>query len=346
MRSLFYLHKPLFCSVLAILCLVQLSGCASVVVGVEPSPTPEQLTYTNQEHGFSFSYPITWTLDQAPQKITLTKDAAVLSIYYRWENEDWTADARRSGMPAGDFLYDDKLLFLGQVIPVERLEYEHKAKAVFYNGIADITINQLVFNLSLEDIETDYLKLDLDENTQEEAKVILQSFTLIPATTKPLEQNTPLPEPARENEDEINPMSEIEWTRYDHNQHAFSIYYPADMQLSVEEQTLYLTDKTMEILIHLGADQIPDPLTRQTELGGELLKYKPIELFDQPVMVSALLREGRPLALFYGAPGFGIMLNDFEISIEAHAVDPAVGLPEGSQELLEQLLQSISFGSS
>ena len=88
-------------------------------------------------------------------------------------------------MPAGDFIYGGKVLFLGQVIPAEVLEYERKDKMVLYGGPSLVEAGDLVFCLWLEDLDAEYLELDIPKKLQAEVKEILESFARIEATARP-----------------------------------------------------------------------------------------------------------------------------------------------------------------
>ncbi|MGD2166234.1 MAG: hypothetical protein PVH50_11990, partial [Anaerolineae bacterium] len=58
-----------------------LSACGpeTLVVGLEPTPTPTPLptpvvrSYVNNEYGFTFRYPETWTLEEEPHLVKLSQ---------------------------------------------------------------------------------------------------------------------------------------------------------------------------------------------------------------------------------------------------------------------------------
>jgi hypothetical protein len=103
-------------------------------VGIEPTPSPEIPTYTNHVYGFEFEYPKTWTLSEGDHEVDLMNDPNRLSIRFRWIDEQLDPSTGRTGLPAGDLIYEDKILFMDQVIPAEYLIFEKKYKAVFYGG--------------------------------------------------------------------------------------------------------------------------------------------------------------------------------------------------------------------
>ena len=73
-------------------------------------------------------------------------------------------------------IYGGKINFMEQVIPVQVLLMDKKSKAVFYNGTDLIEIDGLVFMIGLEDLETDYMEVDLSEEMMPEANAIVESF--------------------------------------------------------------------------------------------------------------------------------------------------------------------------
>ena len=162
-----------------------LSACGpeTLVVGLEPTPTPTPPptpvlhTYANDVFGFAFQYPETWTLVEDPHLVTLRRGNLTLSIAHGWAaNPGFRSMGGRTGMPAGDFIYGDKVFFFDQVIPAQVLEYERKDKMVLYGGTGLVVVDDLVFSIWLEDRETAYADLDIRKERQAEAKEILESF--------------------------------------------------------------------------------------------------------------------------------------------------------------------------
>lgn len=161
-----------------------------VKVGIEPTPMPKNLTYANQEYGFRFEYPETWTISEEEHTVVLTQGTLTLRINYAWNTEDVGPGIfGRTGVGAGDFIYGGKVFFMNQVIPAQVLEFERKDKAVFYSeGGGLIEAGDLVFSIVLEDLESDYIgELDIPKESQEEAKTILESFERIDPTGSPPE---------------------------------------------------------------------------------------------------------------------------------------------------------------
>lgn len=152
---------------------------SSINNGAEPAPKSEKLTYINKTYGFQFDYPNTWNLEEEEHILVLTKGTNRLGINYGWFDEQSGKHFGRTGVGAGDFIYDGKTSFMGQDIPVEALIFEGKAKGLFFGGTSLITTSDLVFMITLEDLETDYLEVDLSEEIMTEAKSILETFKSI-----------------------------------------------------------------------------------------------------------------------------------------------------------------------
>ncbi len=148
--------------------------------GIEPTPTMGILSYTNQEYGFKFDYPETWKLTEGDHAVFLEKGSHKLDIRFRVTDEIFDPYSVRTGLPAGDLIYEDKILFLDQVIPAEYLIFEKKYKAVYYGGTGWIEIDDLLFRIELVDLETaNYREIDLSEELLTEAKSIVESFKRI-----------------------------------------------------------------------------------------------------------------------------------------------------------------------
>lgn len=161
---------------------IDLGEIGAIEAGVEPTPLPGRKTYTNEDYGFGFDYPETWALSEADHEVVLQKGTNRLGINFRWADEQ-VDNFGRTGMGAGDFIYAGKVNFMNQVIPAEALLFEKKTKAVFYGETGRVEIDDLVFIIALEDLKTDYTKVDLPEETITEANAILESFKRIEAAS-------------------------------------------------------------------------------------------------------------------------------------------------------------------
>jgi len=156
-----------------------------IEIGIEPTLMPENLTYTNDFYGFKFDFPNTWTLSEEDHGVVLMKSTNRLGINFRWVNENINPNFGRTGMGGGTPIYTAKLNFLDQLIPENVVELDHLRKYVIYSDTNQIEIEDLVFAIVLEDLETDYNTLDLPQDVIEEARTILETFERIAATGTP-----------------------------------------------------------------------------------------------------------------------------------------------------------------
>ncbi len=155
--------------------------------GTEPAPSPGTLTYTNERFGFQFDYPNTWALEEGEHAIILTKGTNRLGINYGWLGEQSGDNFGRTGVGAGDFISAEKIRFMDQVILVELLTFDGKVKALFFGGTSLVETGNLVFMIVLEDLETDYLQVDLSEEIMIEANTILETFKPIDKVDDPIQ---------------------------------------------------------------------------------------------------------------------------------------------------------------
>lgn len=192
-----------------------LTACGAAVfeVGIEPTPAPELLEYVNQDYGFKCNYPATWGLTQGTNYLKINRDTLTLNIAYKWADEQFDLSLGRTGLPAGDMIYGGKITFLGQVVPIEILEYERKDKAVFYQVDNPIQAGEypMGFAIWLDDSGQDYLDLDIPKEIQAEANTILESFSAIAPLKPPADQqaNTPVDQTTQVNSE--GPMPAVGW---------------------------------------------------------------------------------------------------------------------------------------
>ena len=154
---------------------IDLGDIGTIEVGIEPTPLPESSSYTNEAYGFAFDYPETWTLTEEDHRVILQKGTNRLRINFRRADEQ-IDQFGRTGIGAGDLIYAGKVNMMDQVIPAEALFFEQATKAVFYGETGQIEINDLVFVIALEDLETDYMNVNLSDEIITEAGKILESF--------------------------------------------------------------------------------------------------------------------------------------------------------------------------
>ena len=145
--------------------------------GTEPTSLPGMSIYTNKTYRFTFEYPPSWSLTEGDHGVVLTRDKNILTIHFR-RSDDSDIDPYfgRTGIGAGDLIYAGKIEFLGQMIPIEILQYSQKSKAVFYNGTSLIECGELVFSITLEDLESEYQEVNLPDEIISETNQIVESF--------------------------------------------------------------------------------------------------------------------------------------------------------------------------
>lgn len=170
--------------------LVPLTACApaalgAVEIGIEPTATPAVLRYTNVEYGFAFEYPTTWTLAEQDHAAILTQGSSRLTLNFRWVTENIDPTLGRTGMAAGTPIYSGKVAFLGMALPINVVELDNLRKYVIYGDTGSTEVGDLAFGIVLEDLQTDYMELNLPEQTISEANAILESFKRIPASGSP-----------------------------------------------------------------------------------------------------------------------------------------------------------------
>lgn len=155
-------------------------GFGAVEVGIEPTPTPNRLTYSNTDMGFEFSYPDAWELEQGDQFVILRQGTSSLRVdYARSDEQEREGYFGRSGVPAGDFIYSGKANFIGEEVPIQSLVYELRYKADFYNGTNSIERDGLSFVIVLEDLSVPYENVAISEAQRADARAIVESFTLL-----------------------------------------------------------------------------------------------------------------------------------------------------------------------
>ena len=162
-----------------------------------------------------------------------------LTINFRWENE--VVAPFRTGMAAGTPIYSGKISFMGQVVPVYIVELDSLAKYVLYSDEGAIKVDDLVFTSVLEDLETDYVTLDLPEMVITESSLILGSFERIAVT----EEN-----PAVDLSQEPASTLPEALSLYENGDYGFSFSYPSFMSVVEEPNKVLLNyDGNVQFMI-------------------------------------------------------------------------------------------------
>jgi hypothetical protein len=190
-----------------------------------PEPAAPLASYRNTEYGFSFEYPSSWMVaevnDEAhvgpgSRSVQLSQGSVKLVIGYRRAGEQTPIVA--SGLPAGEFVERGAVRMLGQDVPRHVLVFDGKDKGAYYNGWSVIRAGDLEFALSLHDFDPDYGQVELSQNVQDEADVILGTLALLERASGAVE-----PTPVAS---ESPPASEL--TSYTDDDFGFTFEYPAD----------------------------------------------------------------------------------------------------------------------
>lgn len=134
------------------------------------------LVYSNQDYGFAFLYPDTWTTEEVDHAVVVKNGHYVLRVNYRFASENIPPMFGRTGVGSGEFVDTGTVNFLGLVLPVRRLVGEGRVKAVFYQQ-REINFQDQVFLITLEAIGIqDYRAIDIPAEIQADALAILDSF--------------------------------------------------------------------------------------------------------------------------------------------------------------------------
>ena len=262
-------------------------------VGIEPTPMPETLTYTNDFYGFKFDYPETWTLTEKDHGVVLKKGTNRLGINFRWVNESFSFG--RTGFGGGTPIYSDKVYFMRQVIPEYVVEFEHLAKYVIYSDTSLVEIDDMAFGIVLEDLITNYMTLDLPEEIIAEAKTILETFEQIEAIGSPGEL-PPTPEATV-----INPVSpDPDWTLYSNPDYDFGFYYPPSMTVVEEPNLLKIGRDSIQLLIGFRRVDENVQLVEPTMSTGQYYPIEEIDFLGREMRIFLNSYDERVKAVYFG----------------------------------------------
>ncbi len=306
---------------------------ATLVVGIEPTatltpvPTPIARNYVNNEYGFTFDYPETWTLAEDPHRIMLNHGTLRLNIAYGWaSNPGFRPVGGRTGLPAGDLLYSDKISFLDQTIPVHTLAYEQKDKMLLYGDSELIEAGNLVFSIWLEDPDgADYEALDISDAVKGGAKEILASFAHIEATGSPPD---PAPMPT--------PIVEKDLVTYVNDAYQFAFIYPSTWELEeipsreeasrgVSANAVHLTRDTLRLMIQFKYPEEETILGPGGLAAGEIVEGSALTLLGRDVVKEMLVYEEKVKSVFLSAT-----FEDLELYVQ---LDDGVGAEVGYEAL-------------
>ena len=270
-----------------------------IQIGIEPTPIPETLTYTNNFYGFKFDYPKTWTLSEIDHGVALMQNSNHLTINFRWENED--VAPFRTGMAAGTPIYSDKISFMGQVVPVYIVELDHQAKYVLYSEEGAINVDDLVFTPVLEDLETDYMTLNLPETIIAESSLILGSFERIAVT-----EANPAVDLAQEPASTLPEALSL----YESRDYGFSFSYPSFMSVVEEPNKVLLNyDGNVQFTIAYRSADEGINISGMSEVPEELVSYGEVQFLGKPAEVVLDIHNGLTKFVYLGVPGMELGEN-------------------------------------
>lgn len=264
-----------------------------IEIGIEPTPMPETLTYTNDFYGFKFDYPETWTLTEKDHGVVLKDGTNRLGINFRWVNENFNFG--RTGFGGGTPIYSDKVYFMRQVIPEYVVEFEHLAKFVIYSDTSLVEIDDLAFAIVLEDLITNYMTLDLPDEIIAEAKTILETFEKIEATGSPGDV-PPTPEATV-----INPVSpDPDWLLYSNPNYDFGFYYPPSMTVAEESNFLKIGRDSIQLLIGFRRVDENIQIVEPTTLTGQYYPIEEIDFLGQEIRIFLNSYDERVKVVYFG----------------------------------------------
>jgi hypothetical protein len=333
-------------------------GPQTLVVGIEPTPTPTPLptpvvrSYVNDEYGFTFRYPETWTLADEPHLVELSQGTLVLRIAYGWaSNPGFRPMGGRTGLPAGDLIYGGKISFLERTIPAHVLTYERKDKMVLYGETGLVEVDDLAFSIWVEDVDSaGYNELDIPGDLRAQATEILASFQRIEATGRP---QTPTVTPAPGLEQGAAPDAENNQIIYVNDEYQFTFIYPPSWELEQIPAGQDVPGGTSANAIHLTSDSLrleiqfkrlgePAVLGPGGRPAGEIEERGTVMVLGRQIPRQVLVHEGKVKSVFLGD-----RFDDLELYVQlgcdagAETAYEAVDIPESAQSAMEAILNSL-----
>ncbi len=306
-------------------------------------PEDEEARYVNEAYGFSFTYPTTWTLREAPNFVQLRQGGLTLTIGYR--NPDEVIDLL-GVLPEGSRLTVLAVPFLADEVRRQVIVAEGRVKAVLYNvpGSAEIPAGGdeenpplLYLGVRLDDVSVDVAAIDIPGEVQVEVDVIVASFAVSRTLEDILYQG---------------------WERYFNPTYGFSLRYPAEswvlreddnsIRLRYEAFTLSIgfrrPDETIDLLGVLPAGVrdnrglVPflwdeeQTVTRQVILDQGHVRVV-VYVLDGETELPAVVPRGR--GEFETVLVLAIRLDDTRIG------DPGLEIPAAVMAEVDQIVRSI-----
>ncbi len=156
-------------------------------------------TVTRSEYGFSLSIPSDWSAAisgwdcgkasiEAHSLYLQSPDGRYqLTVGFRQPDQPYWIT--RTGTPAGDFVEAGTVSFFGKALPAQRLVYQSRDMAVFYNGSSEFAAGGILFTLSLDITSDPQNKLSIPADVEDLSRKILESFQVYSPPSSP----TPTP---------------------------------------------------------------------------------------------------------------------------------------------------------
>lgn len=289
-----------------------IAGEGAVSVGIEPTPTPTVSTYSNSVYGFAFQYPETWHLTERHQQVVLRQDSFSLGITFRSATEELDPDLQRSGIPAGDLVYEGKATFLGEVIPVDALLYQLKYTMLLFNSTAPIESGDLVFKIVLEDLDAEYNAVDIPEAVRQEAMDIVESFSHIEATDVP-----PAAEGGSDENANAGPLCSASegFESFMNPEHSFCFVYPSAMDRVDNANRVSLMDGSMTLEVSFRLEDEDVELVAPGQLVGQFEPIGPFTLFGEEIPGVINTLDGKVKEVVFGNAGIEIEAKDLRLYI-------------------------------
>ena len=218
------------------------TGTPATETGTDTGEYSGWKTYTNSEIGYTLKYPADWTLKEIDQfselldttvkYITITTPGK--KYFLQWglkQKTDAFAISDRSGIGAGDFQKDGKVMILGKEYDITRFVFKGKTKEVFYptSGLAQTADGKYDFVATLSyGSGSSYDALDIDNVSEKAlAEKILKSVSLTGKTTSSAGCAQSFT-----NEEKLD---KADWKTVSNAKNGYSLKYPKDWSITTKQ---------------------------------------------------------------------------------------------------------------
>ena len=302
------------------------SAEATITPGPSPTPIPlpssRTLRYTSSAYPLALSYLPNWTISsEQANAVELARGSLTLRIAFRWNTEETDLSGGRSGMPAGDWLYQDKVSVFNQPAPVNVLQYDGKLKMATY-GDGLIEAGDLEVLIVLEDVQSDYMALDIGEEELAEVKEMLSTLVVTGSQAALLEVETTL-------------------TSYVQSEYRFRLRYPAGWSvLSDETRRLQVGNEQFALTIgYKWLFESMDVWSRELP-PGKPTERGTADFLGLDLTRQVLVLNGADQAVFYDSIPSRLTAGDLEWSLVLESLDGSP-LDESVQAAADTVLASM-----